>query len=358
MAVQAVKLTGAQAMVASHTAGSDIYVRSSLAADEGIFTLYGIDTAGPVAAKGTISRSASEGLIEIGVDSAGWDELHYVRDSIAPTGTVSVFSADGTAATGNIHVHDYTQINDGDTIEIGPVGFTTVGVFKTTPVTSNQIKIQANNADMAEAIASWISDAVVGSMVDGTDWINAGTSPAAANLYVSAAMNGTTDIDLTDKIACKRQVGWVLTTDVGGGGLSLSSMRGGIDGTLLGTIAAGTTTLSTSLTSGVDLDDPALTANTLPDACTETFDSIRTRGKFCLHIRLSADPTVSIIAKIQRSSDNTNWTDATTAITDLNTDWDQIVTGDDLFAEWMRLVITTHAGSTGTVCDAQVYYQG
>ena len=58
------------------------------------------------------------------------------------------------------------------------------------------------------------------------------------------------------------------------------------------------------------------------------------------------------------SNDNSNWWDATTTITDLNSDPEQFIQGDDLFAEYARLNITTNSATNQVRADVVFVYAG
>ena len=72
-----------------------------------------------------------------------------------------------------------------------------------------------------------------------------------ANPYLTATVSGTT-ITLTDKIKTARQFAWVLTP-YDANKFAICNIRGGIDGTLIGSISAGLKSASTSSTKNTSI---------------------------------------------------------------------------------------------------------
>ena len=333
MAVHTVKFTGTP-FSGVHVEGKKLYCRSSAAADAGTINIYGRATSGSTAAYEQLNPPSSGGKIEQ-LSSAAWDNLYLAKWDSALAGVGSVFSNNGTAATGTITI--LSQPADGDTFVIGLTGFTKTFTWETgTPSSNGQVKSVASATTCAANLASAINDASTGSPTgsEGTGW----TNTDGANSYLTATVSGAT-VTVTDRISCARSLAWVTTTS-DASKVAISSIRGGIDGTKIVDIPAASTTASTSASSGIDLDSEDLATTNASGLLTGASDSMAVRGRFVVDIRCQ-DPGASVAAKIQTSNDNTNWRDAVSTITDLDTDQDQIISGTDLFAEYARLNFTT-----------------
>ncbi len=343
-----------QRFTGTHTADTDIYQRSADATDVSDVTLYGTDANG-VGSKATITRSAGEGKVEKNVVAAGWDSLVFAKYGGTSAGAIQIRDANGTAATGSIHVHSLPS--SGDTLSIGLTGLPTTATFQTAVTANDHIKVESFTTAQADSIASWINDASTGpsSPVDTTNWQRAGTAPAGADAYVSATVSAD-NITVTDRIACARSLGWTFSSTHGG--LTINAPSGGVDGTLLGTIAAATTTISTN--AGLNLDDETLATKTLPAGIVEDFDAVQVRGPFALSIRLGTDPGGDITSSIQTSTDGTNgWTTATSTVANLNfsTAQTQYITGSDLFGEYARYRITSNSATTASEANIKFVYE-
>lgn len=345
-----VRFGGENSTSGTHAAGNKIYWRSTSASDDGAWVIHG-DSATDVIQTSFLSAPTNSGKV-CQITDVTYNTFARMRFGTAAVGLISIYSNNGTAATGYVHVHALPSNNDTLSVYItGGTAFT--ATFKTTLTpANNEIKIQGTAADQAEAIASWITDSVQGSMVDGTDWVGTGTAPANANIYVTATVSGDV-ITFTSKIKSAETEAWIVTAS-NTASLTVYPMAGGVDGTLIGQIAIGTQTLAPS-SGGVTLNAGDQTTKTLPYVLTGTSESIRTRGKFGVNIRVGAVPNAQIAAAIQVSDDGTNWFALpTTTIADLDSDQDQRLNGDDLFAEYARLNITDNIATVSTA--ASIYF--
>jgi len=151
------------------------------------------------------------------------------------------------------------------TITAGTSGFTPTSVSPGYTDTANDVFIGATASDTATNLDKAINDT-------GTEGNHYGTA-TTINEYLSSTVSGTL-LTLTDKIPCARSLGWTLTQS--GTGLSLSAPTSGSNGTLLGNITAGLSSLVDALT----LDNEALnaTAANFPGSITPTFDAIYVGG--------------------------------------------------------------------------------
>ena len=333
MAVHTVKFTGTP-FSGIHTEGEKLYARSSAAADAGTINIYGRATSGSTAAYEQLNPPSSGGKIEQ-LSSATWDNLYLAKWDSALGGIGSIFSNDGTAATGTITI--LSQPADGDTFVLGLTGFTKTFTWETSTIDTNgHVKSVASATTCAANLASAINDSehAGASGAEGTGW----TNTDGANPYLIATASGAT-VTVTDRIKCARSLAWVTTTS-DASKVAISAIRGGIDGTKIVDIPAASTTASTSASSGIDLDAEDLGTTNASGLLTGASDSMAVRGRFVVDIRCT-DPGASVASKIQMSNDNTNWRDAVSTITDLDTDQDQIISGTDLFAEYARLNFTT-----------------
>ena len=352
MPVHTVKFTGDTAFTGTHTSGSKIYCRSTDAtSDDGTINLYGRATSGSAADYVQLNPGSNEGKIEQ-LSSANWSHLYLAKWSAALTGTGSIFTNDGVAGTGSCKIT--TNPADSETFTIGLTGFTTVYTFKTTVSAPGHVKIGGTTAATADNLASAINDSQTGttSPTDGTDW-----NSSAAHTQISAPSSGGT-VSVVDLIRCSRQLAWV-TTPSDAADFHVSLIRGGIAGTKIVDITAGLTSASTTTSSGVDLDSEDLSTSNASGLLTGASDAIATRGRFVVDIRCE-DPAASVTPKIQTSNDNTNWRDAVSTITDLNSGGaqDQIISGTDCFGEYARIYFSAWAVTAAKSYNIKIISQG
>ena len=358
MSVHTVSFLGDVSMIGTHNSGSGVYVRSSAAADDDSWYLFGRATSDSSAASATLAVGSNEGKIEA-LSSTAWSDLYLAshRSSATTennlTGQAEVRSNNGTAATGTITI--LSQPADGDTLEIGLTGFTKIFTWETgTPSTNGQVKSVSDTGNCAINLASAINDAAIGGSyaAEGTDW----TNTDGANPYLTATVSGST-VTVTDKIACSRQLSFV-TTASDSDKVSVSPIRGGVDGTLVAEIAAGNASASSTIISGVDLDAENQTTSTLPPGIAGPSNVIQTRGRFAVDIRLASAPDAALALKVELSNDGENFFDApTTTIANLNSDQTQHLVGDDLFSEFMRLNVTSNASTVANPALIKVISQ-
>ena len=349
MPVHTTRFTGDTYFTNSHTSGQKIYCRSTATNDDGTINLYGRATSGATADYVQLNPGSGEGKIEQ-LSTAAWSHLYLGKWSAALNGVGSIFSNDGTAATGSIKI--LTNPADSETIQIGLTGFLTTYTFKTSVSSPGQVKIGGSTAATADNLASAINDAQTGTTnpTDGTDW-----NSSAAHTQISATSDSGT-VTLQDRVNCKRQLAWVITPS-DAGDFHTSAIRGGIDGTKIVDIAAALSSASTSSISGVDLDSEDLATTNASGLLTGASDSMAVRGRFVVDIRCQ-DPGASVVAKIQTSNDNTNWRDAVSTITDLDTDQDQIISGTDCFGEYARINFTTWSATAAKAYNIKLISQG
>ena len=339
MPVNTVKLTGDQVFSGTHTSGQKIYFRSDTAGDDGNILIFGKKTSDSNADAEQVAVGTNEGKIEH-LANAELSDVFLVKYPSALAGNGSFFSNDGTQASGGITI--VSRPATGDTIEIGLNGFTKTFTFQQTTVSANgHVYSDSDLNKTAANLASAINDASTGSPTAGEGsggtygWYNTDNP----NPYLTATVSGTT-VTVTDKIKCERQLSWV-TTVSNASSLSICPIRGGIDGTKIVTVSASNSSASKTISSGIDLDSEDLSATNVDGYLSNTaFDSVATRGRFVVDIYCQ-DPGASVTPVIQLSNDNTNWRDATSTITDLNTDQQQHISGNDLFAEYARIKFTT-----------------
>ena len=242
-----------------------------------------------------------------------------------------------------------------NTLEIGLTGFTKTFTWTTgTPSSNGQVKSVADTGNCAINLASAINDTAIGGTyaAEGTDW----TNTDGANPYVTATVSGST-VTVTDKIAGSRQLSWV-TTASDSDKVSVSPIRGGVDGDLIATIPAGSASASSTVISGVDLDSEDQTTSTLPPGIAGPSNVIRTSGRFVIDIRLASAPNDALALKVELSNAGTNLYDApTTTIANLNANQTQRLVADDLMSEFMRLNVTSNAATNANPALIKVISQ-
>lgn len=350
MPVYTVKVTGDTAFSNVHSSGG-LYTRSTNSSDDGYVVLYGRKTSDSNADHSYLNIATGEGKIEQ-LSSTGWSNLYLARWNTALNGTGSIFSNNGTPASGSIKIT--TNPSNGDTIAIGLQGFTQTFTFKSTLSSNNDVLIGTTTAQTADNLASCINDSSTGSSNPVEDYQYKAASP---NAYLSAtAPDGASQINLTDRINCKRQLAWAITPS-DESDFHICEIRGGIDGTKIADISAGDQSASTNLGSGINLDSEDLSTTNVSGYLDIPTDSVATRGRFVVDIKCQ-DPGSSILSVIQLSNDGTNWKNATSTITDLNTDQDQRISGDDLFSEFARLNFTYFTSTAAKALNIKIITQG
>ena len=161
MPVFTTRFTGDTYFTNTHTAGEKIYCRSTnAAADDGTINLYGRKTSDATADYVQLNPGSNEGKIEQ-LSTTAWSHLYLAKWDTALTGVGSVFSNDGTAATGTITV--LSQPADGDTLIIGLTGFTKTFTWETGDTDANgKVKSVASAATCASNLAMAINDSTSG----------------------------------------------------------------------------------------------------------------------------------------------------------------------------------------------------
>lgn len=337
MASSIFKFGGDTVFSASHTAGEAIYLRSTAAGDDGAATVSGVETSADLTSE-SLTTAASGGQLER-LTGNDYDSVRLVALPSGHSGTFRVYG-EGTAAAGDITVT--TNPSDGDTVTIGPTGFTTVYTFKNTLSTADQIKIGATAADTADNLKRALND-------DGVAGTNYGTG-TSANPYVSATVN-TSVVSLADRVPCSRQLGWTLTQSAAA--LTLRNLSGGADGPLLATAPAGDDTISTG--NGLQLESPALDVATLPETFTGNSAPVQVSGRCTIWIKCDTPGAGDVALKYQTSVDGENWTDGASSITNLATDQEQEIT-PTAHIQFARLVITSNTLTGPLDCDMRVIY--
>ena len=349
MSVHKIRFTGDQVFTATHTSGSGIYFRSTDADDSGNLTIYGRQTSGSTTARAVVQSASSAGKVER-LSSTAWSHLYLADLASNLEGIGSIFSNDGTAATGSVKVT--TQPSDGETFIIGLTGFLTTYTFKTSVGSAGHVKIGSSLAETADNLASAINDSQTGTSnpSDNTDW-----NASSAHPYLSATSSSGT-INLTDRINCKRQLAWVITP-YDASDFAVCPLRGGIDGTLLVAMAAGTNSASTSSSSGLDLDSEALTETNVISGVPTYTDAVRVGGRFALSIKANTSPNGAITGIVQLSNDGTNFNHDATGWTDLDSDHDQFILASDYFAEYARLKFNSYSSTNAIALNMKFISQ-
>lgn len=314
-----------------------VYFRSSNAADTANLSVTGL-----VSAVSTTETNALTGKREVKTADV-FTSISAAVLSTGEAGAVSVFNL-GTAADGRIVVS--TNPANNDTIQIGLVGFTQVYTFKTTLTGSaNEVLIGATVADTAINLNAAILAGGGGGTLYGTGTV--------ANAYVSSTFIGSV-VTITDKIACRRLLGWTVSQTVGTT-FSIAAPTGGVDGTLVATLAAGVTQVFRA----ISFDSEGLAVATLPGKTTPTTAPLNLFGRDCCLRFKCANVSSAIALKYQTSTDGVNWSDGATSITSL----DDNSVATPLFVvpaerniEKIRLVFTGNTNTADTALDARVIF--
>ena len=349
MSVHKIRFTGDQVFTATHTSGSGIYFRSDNASDYNDFAIYGRQTSGSTAFRTVLTTTSGAGKVERSSSSA-LAELYLVDYTGSLSGIGKLFSNDGTPATGSVKVT--SQPSDGENFIIGLSGYLNTYTFKTSVGSAGHVKIGSSLAETADNLASAINDSQTGTSnpSDNTDW-----NASSAHPYLSATSSSGT-INLTDRINCKRQLAWVITP-YDASDFAVCPLRGGIDGTLLVAMAAGTNSASTSSSSGLDLDSEALTETNVISGVPTYTDAVRVGGRFALSIKANTSPNGAITGIVQLSNDGTNFNHDATGWTDLDSDHDQFILASDYFAEYARLKFNSYSSTNAIALNMKFISQ-
>tara|TARA_R110000868_G_scaffold59271_3_gene181968 strand:+ start:8609 stop:9583 length:975 start_codon:yes stop_codon:yes gene_type:complete len=311
-------------LAAQPTASALIYVRSNNVADAGTLTVYGDVSATPDSDALTLNGKVEVSSVEI------FDSISQAILSTAQAGVVKAYGP-GTAASGDIRTD--TNPTDADTLTIGGIVYR----FKTTMAAINDVQLGSTATDTTLAIKKAINlDGIAG-----TDYF---TGTAANPIY--SATVATTVITLTDRIPCERRVDQTITESASNFAIRLPI--GGVDGTLLFTLAAGILSAADVLTFSTEDHSTA----TLPALMLGTSNSVNVQGNQAM-LRLWSDNGISY--KVQSSTDNLTWTDTSEGIAALPASTLTYVTLAEL-AEFIRFVITTNANTGDSIADFRVIY--
>ena len=311
-------------LAAQPTSSAKIYARSTSGSDTGTLTVYGDVSATPDTDALTLNGQVEVSSVEI------FDSISQAILGSSQAGTVTAYGP-GTAASGDIRVD--VNPSDGDTLTLGGKVYR----FKNTLAAINDVKIGATATDTALSLKKAINlDGVAG-----TDYYTGTTANA---IYSSTV--ATTVITLTDRIPCERQVAQTITESASNFAIRLPI--GGVDGTLLFTLAAGITSAADVLTFSTEDHTTA----TLPALMLGTSNPVNVQGNQAM-LRLWCDNAISY--KVQSSTDQINWTDTSEGTVALSASTLTYVTLAEL-AEFIRFVITTNANTADSILDARVIY--
>lgn len=227
--------------------------------------------------------------LEAGMESAitGWtcsvsaEVVTAVKDVL---GTATLTFTDGAAAAATGFTYS----------EAGELGEGTADA-------ANQIRTGYSASTGAAAttteIALYIQYAMNAS--GGTAGTQYGTGTAAhAYLSALAASSVTT---VTDRIACRRQLGW---SSVPPAGITVRDPVGGAYGTLIGTVSG-----SSNIASGQIFNTPDVTDPTLNALYSSETDAIQVQGRQASLRLYAANVTSAVVVKLQASDDGTTYYD-------------------------------------------------
>lgn len=296
-----------------------LIVRSTDAADTATLT-----------ASGTVSASPDTDAItllgkrEVEGTKAFSAPLVAARLSTTCDGTVTI-RGQGTKAQGVIRLD--TNPNNDDTLVIGLTGFTRTYIYKTTLTgAANEVLRDATDA---EVTAGNLNRAINAAATAGTNY---GTG-TVAHAHLSSTVSGSI-LTFTDKIACLRQLVWSFSQT--GTAHALGTMTGGVDGTLLVTLAIG----EVNKIAAIALDDESLALGRLPALVDWYSDWITLAGKRAtIYLDGGTVSSGSITAAYQTTTDALKANVRTEAIGNVNAN-SQIKPLTES-SEWVRLHLTS-----------------
>jgi len=292
-----------------------------------------VDIYGTISGSPGISAVGSASNVE-DVASDSLSAIYQVVTSSAAVGTITGH-ATGIAAVGDARVD--VNPSDGDTLTIGLAGVALVYRFKNTLAAANDVKIGATIQDTA----SNLSAAINLGAGSGTSY-HGGT---AQNPFLSATVSVAV-VELTDRIACSRQLDWVLTESASN--FSKRLPIGGVDGLLLFSISPGGTFAADALTFSTE---DHLTA-TLPALMVGTSPSVAINGGSSM-LRVWGDNALKF--KVESSTDLINWHPTSEGEITLVADTLTNIVLAQLH-EYIRFVITENLNTDDTILDARVIW--
>lgn len=324
MSQTAFQTVSSNTLAAQPSASALIYIRSTSAADTGTLTIYGDVSATPDTDAVVLAGQVEKSSVEI------FDSISQAILGAAQAGSVTAY-APGTPASGDIRTD--TNPADAATLTLGGKVYR----FKTTMASINDVQIGAD----ATATTLALKKAINLDGVAGTDYFTGTT----ANAIYSATVD-TTVITITDRIPCLRQVAQTITESATNFAIRLPI--GGVDGTLLFTLAATIVSAADVLTFSTE---DHLT-DTLPALMLGTSTSINVQGDQSM-LRLWANNVITY--KVQSSTDNVTWTDTSEgAVALVASTLTNVVLAE--LHEFIRLVITVNGNTGDTILDARVIY--
>lgn len=224
------------------------------------------------------------------------------------------------------------------TISQNAASFTLTSVEAGTADAAYQIRT-GYHTDGVAATTSNIADYIDRALdASGTAGQHYGTG-TAANPYLTSGASGTS-VNLSDRLAVSRLLAWSFAQSSTHFSLP-STMSGGVNGTVLATLYAGTTQAYSSFT----LWSPDALTATLPALATPTTNSVQTRGRnFTIHAR--CENVVSAIAmRLETSDDGTNWASRTATYPIISADNNEQWVSVSEPVEFARIVFTANANT-------------
>lgn len=328
MANQVFSTSAANPLKAQPVSAGVVIVRSTSSIESAAIDIYGIIGASP--------GSSGIGAVSDVEDITG-DSLTSISQVIASAAAVGVItgSAPGIAAIGDVRAD--VNPTDGDTLTVGLTGNTLVYRFKNTLAAANDVKIGTTVQDTAANLNAAIN------LGAGSGTAYHGGTPL--NPFLSATVSVAV-VTMTDRIACDRQLDWILTESASN--FSKRAPIGGVDGILLFSIPAGQTSAADALT----FSSEDHTTYTLPALMVGTSPSYAMGGSKAM-VRIWGDAAIKW--KIQSSTDLANWHDTSEGEETLSASTMTYLTLAELH-EYIRFVVTENLNTTNTVLDARVIF--
>lgn len=337
MPATAFVFSSAHPITAAMTSAQKLIVRSSSAADT-----MNLSTVGLVSAVNTSETNALTGKRELRTADV-FSSLTQAVLASAAAGTVTVRQL-GTKGAAALIVT--TNPSNLDTVTIGLIGFTQVYTFKSVLASAYDVLIGATASDTAENLrrAMWNGNVARG------DGDGAGTlygNSTVANPHLEPTAISGQQIAVADLLECARQLSWSFTQS--GTGLSLpATLFGGVDGTLIASLAPG----DTATFNNFNLDDEALAANKLPALFTGKSDWMGVFGRPIFQLR-AANLVSGVAVSYEYSNDKTNFLAGATSISNLDNNVQNIDPAEKWFS-YVRLNVSANANTTGSSINAKI----
>lgn len=327
MSNQAFSTTSGNPLSAQPVTSGKVIIRSTSASEAGYVSVYGTVSGSPAVEGITLSGKVEKSGASL------FSSLTQAITGAPPVGTITGI-APGVSAIGDLRMDSNPA--DGDTLSIGLYGSLWPCRFKSTMASVGDVKIGSTIADTMAHLCHAINR-------DGTDGVDY-YSLTLANPFVIGSLSVDV-ITLTDRIACSRQLAWVITESASN--FSKRVPIGGVDGITLFSLAPSVLSASNSLT----FNAPDRTSETLPALMLAVCGYIPVGGSQAMYRIYTSQ---AITGNFEYSDDLLTWRATSEGTLTLGAG-EHHASFSELH-EYIRFNVLTNANTTNTILDARVVW--